>query len=132
MLHKHTITLAISCMTLLSFTHNSSAAEPITRAILMTPIQGQPTQDNPSPVELIITTGEAKGCKAQGTAYLNHQRLRYEFKLQPIHCIKHGQVISVGTVVRGQHNIKGTMANSGLGRDYLASNKGVTVTLANQ
>ncbi|MDX1352264.1 MAG: hypothetical protein R3254_04575, partial [Thiomicrorhabdus sp.] len=77
-------------------------------------------------------TGKAKGCKAHGTAHLNHQRLRYEFKLQPIVCIKQGQAIPVGTVVRGQHNIEGTMANSGLGRDYLVSNKGVTVTLTDQ
>ncbi|WP_321325828.1 hypothetical protein [Thiomicrorhabdus sp.] len=131
MLKTHFITLSISCLTLASFSTNSSAAEQ-TRAILMTQIQGQPTQSNPYPVELKIVQGPAKGCKVYGTAHLNAKRLRYEYKLQPVNCIKNGHAVSVGTVVRGQHNIKGTMANSGLGRDYLVSNKGVTVTLSNE
>ncbi|MDX1347955.1 MAG: hypothetical protein R3189_06880 [Thiomicrorhabdus chilensis] len=106
-------------------------AEP-TRAILLTPVQGAIPASNPQTVKLEIVQGEAKGCTAQGTAFLNPKRLRYEYDLMPINCVKNGQRIPVGQVVRGQHNIKGTMANSGMGRDYLISNKGVTVTLAHQ
>jgi len=129
MLHKSTMVLTISCLHLALFFTNSYAAEQ-TRAVLLTPIKGQPTQAKPYPVKLMIINGQAKGCEAVGKAHLNVQRLRYEYQLQPVICIKQGKAISVGTVVRGQHNIKGTMANSGMGRDYLISNKGVTVTLA--
>jgi len=131
MFYKRTITLTISCLSLAILSTHSFAAEQ-TRAILLTPVQGQPTQANPYPVNLMIVNGQAKGCKAHGTAHLNNQRLRYEYNLQPVNCIKQGHVIPVGTVVRGQHNIKGTMANSGLGRDYLITNKGVTVTLTDE
>ncbi|MDG6778637.1 hypothetical protein QCB44_07960 [Thiomicrorhabdus sp. zzn3] len=100
------------------------------RAILLTPVVGQPTPASPQPVRFEIIQGQAKGCLAYGNAYLNNQRKRYEYKLKPVNCVKNGQTVTVGQVVRGQHNIKGTMANSGMGRSYLISNKGVTVTLA--
>lgn len=102
------------------------------RAVLLNAIYGKVSQSDPQKVRLLITQGPAKGCIVRGSAYLNPRRLRYEYDLKPVKCIKNGHSIVVGTVVRGQHNIKGTMANSGMGRDYLISNKGVTVTLSNQ
>ncbi len=110
----------------------SSHAQDTTRAMLLNPIQGEVTQTQPQPIKLMIVAGQAKGCTAEGTAVINPKRLRYEFELAPINCIKNGERIAVGQVVRGQHNIKGTMANSGMGRKYLISNQGVTVTLAYQ
>ncbi len=120
---------ALVGFTLFGLSASVHAAEP-TRAVLLTPIQGSFSKTAPADVKLLVTEGQAKGCIIQGTAYLNKKRLRYEYQLAPVNCIKNGQKIDVGQVVRGQHNIKGTMANSGMGRDYLSSNKGVTVTLA--
>ena len=135
MLKRHTFSVSFLCLTL-GFTSLASQAapntQPPTRAILLNPIQGDINQAEPQAVNLLITEGQAKGCKAEGSAYLNKQRKRYEYNLAPIHCIKNGQVIPVGQVVRGQHNIKGTMANSGMGRTFFVTNKGVTVTLTNQ
>jgi len=119
----------ISSFTLTSLLSTAHAAEDQTRAVLLNSVQGNHSQDTPIPVSLLITQGKAKGCIAKGKAYLNKQRLRYEYQLEPIHCIKDGQPVEVGQVVRGQHNIMGTMANSGMGRNYLISNKGVSVSL---
>ena len=129
MIIKRTMALKIIGISLFGVSLTSHAAEQNNHAILLTTIEGSYTPANPKPIKLLITTGSAKGCIAKGNAYLNKKRLRYEFNLVPINCIKNGQKISVGNIVRGQHNIKGTMANSGMGRDYLVSNKGVTVSL---
>ncbi len=110
----------------------SSNASNSTQAILLNALQGSVTLTQPQPIRLLIISGPAEGCIAEGSAVLNPIRLRYEFTLQPINCVKNGQQILVGQVVRGQHNIKGTMANAGMGRSYLISNKGVTVTLTFQ
>ena len=126
---KRTMTLKLIGISLFGLSLTSHASEQTNRAILLTSIEGSYTVANPKPVKLLITTGAAKDCIAEGNAYLNKKRLRYEFNLAPINCIKNGQIIPVGNIVRGQHNIKGTMANSGMGRDYLVSNKGVTVSL---
>ena len=103
-----------------------------TQAVLLNALQGSVTLTQPQPIRLLIISGPAEGCIAEGSAVLNPIRLRYEFTLQPINCVKNGQQILVGQVVRGQHNINGTMANAGMGRSYLISNKGVTVTLTFQ
>lgn len=129
MFMKRTMTLNLIGISLFGLSLSTFASEQNNRAILLTAIEGSYTVANPKPVKLLITTGAAKGCLAEGNAYLNKKRLRYEFNLAPINCIKNGQKISVGNIVRGQHNIKGTMANSGMGRDYLVSNKGVIVSL---
>ncbi|WP_237261757.1 hypothetical protein [Thiomicrorhabdus immobilis] len=123
-------TVKLIAISLFGIALSSHAAEQVTRAILLNSIQGPISQTSSTPVKLLITQGNAKGCVAQGVAFLNPKRLRYEFNLEPVNCVKNGHKIPVGTVVRGQHNIKGTMANSGMGRKYLISNKGVTVTLA--
>lgn len=122
----------LSSLLILSFGFSFPAYGEATRAVLLTPVKGAIPVSTPQPVKLEIVQGPAKGCTAEGTAFLNQKRLRYEYDLMPVNCIKNGQRIRVGQVVRGQHNIKGTMANSGMGRDYLISNKGVTVTLAHQ
>ena len=123
-------TLSLTAITLLSSATLSYAEETQTRAILLNPVIGAIPASQPQAVKLLIVSGEAKGCIATGGAYLSSERQRHEFILNPINCIKNGKKINVGQVVRGQHNIKGTMANSGMGRSYLVSNKGVTVTLA--
>lgn len=128
----HSLILTLSSFLTLTLGLSFSVHAESTRAVLITPVQGAIPASNPQTVKFEIVQGPAKGCTAQGTAFLNPKRLRYEYDLMPINCIKHGQKIRVGQVVRGQHNIKGTMANSGMGRDYLISNKGVTVTLAHQ
>ncbi len=132
MKNLRTVSLNLLSIALFSTALSSHASEETTRAILLNSINGEITQTQPQPVKLLIVKGPAKGCLAEGTAFLNFTRLRYEFNLAPINCVKNGKKIVVGTVVRGQHNIKGTMANSGMGRSYLISNKGVTVTLAFQ
>lgn len=121
-------TLSLTAITLLSSATLSYAEETQTRAILLNSVIGAIPASQPQAVKLLIVSGEAKGCIATGGAYLSSQR--HEFILNPINCIKNGKKINVGQVVRGQHNIKGTMANSGMERSYLVSNKGVTVTLA--
>ena len=133
MLKRHTFSVSFFCLTLgfASFSAHAAPNSP-TRAILLNAIQGDINQAHPQTVNLLITEGQAKGCQVQGYAFLNKQRKRYEYKLAPINCVKNGQPIKVGQVVRGQHNIKGTMANSGMGRTFFVTNKGVTVTLANQ
>ena len=134
MLKRQTLSLSFFCLTLGAVTSPAQASEQTTqsinRAVLLNSIQGDINQSNPQPVHLLITQGQAKGCKANGLAFLNKKRKRYEFKLAPIHCIKNGHPIPVGNIVRGQHNIKGTMANSGMGRAYFVTNKGVTVSLS--
>ncbi|WP_373019589.1 hypothetical protein [Thiomicrorhabdus sp.] len=117
--------LSVINLTLLTLILPAYAGEPPTRAILLNAVQG----DKPQKVSMRVTQGQAKGCILEANAFLNKQRLRYEYDLSSSQCVKDGQVIPVGRVVRGQHNIKGTMANSGMGRDYLISNKGVNVTL---
>ena len=126
------VNLIVGSLLLLGIHSVSYAEEQTYRAILLNSIQGAHSQAQPADVKLLITSGEAKGCTVQGQAYLNRKRLRYEFNLAPIECIKDGQKIRVGQIVRGQHNIKGTMANSGMGRNYLVTNKGVAVTLAHR
>ncbi|MEA3405846.1 MAG: hypothetical protein U9R28_08920 [Pseudomonadota bacterium] len=126
---RHTLSLSFLSVIAGFMVTTSQASEP-TRAVLLNSIQGAINQTQPQPVKLLITQGQAKGCKASGTAFLNKQRMRYEFTLAPINCIKNGQKIPVGTIVRGQHNIKGTMANSGMGRKFFISNKGVAVSLS--
>jgi len=128
---RHTLSLSFLSIVAGLMVTPSQASEP-TRAVLLNNIQGDINQANPHAVNLLITQGQAKGCKANGTAFLNKQRMRYEFTLAPITCVKNGQNIPVGTVVRGQHNIKGTMANSGMGRNFFSSNKGVAVSLSFQ
>ncbi|MGM0541538.1 MAG: hypothetical protein ACQEQR_03760 [Pseudomonadota bacterium] len=131
MKNLRTVSLTLLGFALFSTTLSSQASEE-TRAKLLNSIYGEITKDQPQAVKLLIVKGPAKGCVVEGTAFLNFKRLRYEFNLAPINCIKNGEKINVGTVVRGQHNVEGTMANSGMGRSYLISNKGVTVTLAHQ
>lgn len=101
-------------------------------AKLLNPVSGNVSPDHPQPVKLLITNGPAKGCVLSATAVLNRKRLRYEYHLPNPQCQIDGQMVKVGHVVRGQHQIKGTMANSGMGRDYLLSKKGLEVTLAYQ
>ena len=125
---KPALATSILFLALSSITLTCHATDEINRAILLNPIIGDQAQT----VKLLITEGSAKDCQAQGIVTLNKKRLRYEFALEPINCIKNGQSIKVGQVVRGQHNILGTMANSGMGRKFLVSNKGVTVTLAQE
>lgn len=132
MKNLRTISLTLLSIALFSAALSSLATEETTRAILLNSINGKITQAQPQPVKLLIVKGPATGCLAEGSAFLNTKRLRHEFNLAPINCVINGKKIVVGTVVRGQHNIKGTMANSGMGRSYLISNKGVTVTLAFQ
>lgn len=106
-----------------------SQAEPaVNRAILLNNLIGE----QPQTIRLLIVEGPAQGCQAQGRAVLNKKRLRYEYNLEPIVCAPQGLPIHVGQVVRGQHNILGTMANSGMGRKVFSTNKGVTVTLTTQ
>ena len=95
----------LSSFTLIGLATSAHAAEDKTRAVLLNAVQGPHSQDAPLPVSLLITQGKAKGCIAKGTAYLNKQRLRYEYQLEPIHCVKDGQPVKVGQVVRGQHTI---------------------------
>ncbi|MDG6774356.1 hypothetical protein QCB45_08425 [Thiomicrorhabdus sp. ZW0627] len=104
-------------------------ADQATRAVLLNPVVGEISPSNPQKVSLMVTEGQAEGCIFEADAFLNQRRLRYEYNLTSTECVKNGQTIPVGHVVRGQHNIKGTMANSGMGRDYLITNKGVSVTL---
>ncbi|MDX1795531.1 MAG: hypothetical protein R3219_02295 [Hydrogenovibrio sp.] len=118
--------LIFICLSLLGLTA-SQAAE--TRAILLNPVMGDIPQSAPKPVRLKVLNGEAKGCIIQGNAFLNKKRFRYEYQLHPASCVKNGRIISVGQVVRGQHHLVGTMANSGLGRDYYLSKKGLKVSL---
>lgn len=132
MLKRLTLSLSFSFLALGFLATPTHALELETRAELLNAVQGDINQSSPQPVRLIITQGPATGCEVTGTAFLNKQRQRYEYTLNPTNCIKNGQPIHVGTVVRGQHNIKGTMANSGMGRDYFVTNKGVTVTLTDQ
>lgn len=103
-----------------------------TEAIFMNGLYGEATQHKPLPVKLKVISGKAKGCIIQGKAVLNKQHRRYEYSLQTPHCLYQGKEVPVGTVVRGQHNIPGTMANSGMGRGYWFSNKGLIVTLSHQ
>jgi hypothetical protein len=103
-----------------------------TRAVLLTSVQGHISQQTPQAVRFEIVQGPAAGCIAKGHAFLNDKRMRYEYALEPVNCIKDGHEVHVGSVVRGQHLIKGTMANSGMGRSTLITNKGVTVTLTDQ
>ncbi|WP_178862887.1 hypothetical protein [Thiomicrorhabdus cannonii] len=103
-----------------------------TRAVLLNSVQGHISPQNPQAVRFEIVEGAAAGCIANGHAFLNPKRLRYEYTLEPVNCIKDGREVHVGSVVRGQHMVKGTMANSGIGRAYLITNKGVTVTLTDQ
>jgi hypothetical protein len=124
--------LSLLSLLLLSAPFTAFSQTDSTRAILLTPIMGEVSPQQPQKVRLEITQGAAKGCQVEGTAHLNKRRMRYEFNLNPAHCVKNGKTIPVGHVVRGQHNIKGTMANSGMGRDYLVSRKGVEVTLADR
>ena len=129
MLQHRTITLSLLSISLLSTSLISHANERLpTRAILLNAVQGA----EPQPVKLLVIQGEAKGCVIEGTASYNKKRYCHEYDLGTVHCEINGHKIPVGHVVRGQHNIKGTLANSGMGRDYLITNKGVTVTLANE
>lgn len=107
------------------------AAEPH-RAVLLNSVQGHISPQNPQAVRFEITQGPAAGCTAHGHAFLNPKRLRYEYTLAPVHCTKNGRQVPVGSVVRGQHMVKGTMANSGMGRSVLITNKGVSVSLTDQ
>ncbi len=129
MFHRRTMILNLLSISLLSTPLISHANEPLpTRAILLNAVYGTETQ----PVKLLVIQGEAKGCVIEGTASYNKSRFCHEYDLGTIHCEKDGHNIPVGNVVRGQLNITGTLANSGMGRDYLITNKGVTVTLANE
>ena len=101
-------------------------------AIFLNGLYGNATPENPSPVKLKVISGKAKGCIIQGKAILNKSHRRYEYTLETPHCFYQGKAVPVGTVVRGQHNIQGTMANSGMGRGYWFSNKGLIVTLSDQ
>lgn len=103
-----------------------------TRAIFLNGLYGDATPQNPLPVKLEVINGKAKGCIIEGEAVLNKRHRRYEYTLQPPQCVHQGQKVAVGTLVRGQHNIPGTMANSGMGRGYWFSNKGLIVTLSEQ
>lgn len=103
-----------------------------TRAIFLNGLYGDATSQNPLSVKLEVINGKAKGCIIEGTAVLNKRHRRYEYTLQTPQCQYEGQTVPVGTLVRGQHNIPGTMANSGMGRGYWFSNKGLIVTLSEQ
>jgi hypothetical protein len=103
-----------------------------TKAIFLNGLYGDATPQNPLPVKLEVINGKAKGCIIEGQAVLNKRHRRYEYTLQPPQCVHQGQKVAVGTLVRGQHNIPGTMANSGMGRGYWFSNKGLIVTLSEQ
>lgn len=103
-----------------------------TEAIFLNGLYGEATQQNPLPVRLKVISGKAKGCIIEGQAVLNKNHRRYEYTLQTPQCFHQGEAVPVGTVVRGQHNIPGTMANSGMGRGYWFSNKGLIVTLSDQ
>lgn len=106
-------------------------ADPISaRAVLLNAVYGEVPISQPQSVRLKVISGPAKGCVLQASAYLNKPHRRYEFHVPNNVCEVNQQVIEVGQVVRGQHAIKGAMANSGMGRDYLIANKGLTVTLA--
>lgn len=103
-----------------------------TEAIFLNGLYGEATQQNPLPVKLKVISGKAKGCIIEGKAILNKNHRRYEYSLQTPQCFHQGEAVPVGTVLRGQHNIPGTMANSGMGRGYWFSNKGLIVTLSDQ
>jgi len=109
-----------------------SAQASDTEVIFMTGLYGEATKSNPLPVQLKVISGKAKGCIIEGQAVLNKQHRRYEYTLKTPQCFHQGEAIPVGTVLRGQHNIPGTMANSGMGRGYWFSNKGLIVTLSEQ
>lgn len=121
--------LSLAICVLLGYAGNSFSDETV-RAMLLTPVSGEISSSQPQPVQLKVLTGEAKGCVLNGSAVLNRKRLRYEYDLPNNLCEIAGRNIQVGHIVRGQHNIKGTMANSGMGRDYLLSKKGLEVNLS--
>lgn len=109
----------------------AASSEPLpVRAIMLNALYGDIPRHQPQPVQLKVIEGQAKGCLIKGTAYLNKPRRRYEYTLTPPHCRSAGQNVPIGLVVRGQHNIIGTMANSGMGRPTSFSNKGLIVTLS--
>ncbi|QCU90967.1 hypothetical protein [Thiomicrorhabdus sediminis] len=112
-----------------SYAQNDSKAVNA-RAILLNPVIGKIHPDQPKTVNFRVLTGPAKNCILSAKAHLDPHRLRHIYQLSNNICQIDGQNILLGGVVRGQHNIVGTMANSGMGRRYLISNKGVEVTLS--